>query len=239
MGDPAYFSAYFKTSSNLSCTSGYHGKAILGAYVLGADARAVTGDIFVGLKTGGLSATAKLLFFDQEVYSYGYDSGGKPMDEVDENHEEQFVYPFSKDYEYHFVVGVIPITVQCNLSGEAGFGVIAHLKPADKLVYTNVVSSLNVWVDAKAFVDLEVCGGGFYGHIAIMYDIVTFELDTANNTTRCYNDLDALQGEFGLFAFAYLPAFNIPPWKLHEWQWPWVKWDSPIHETGDLFNVTW
>ena len=239
MGDPGLFSAYFKTSSNLSYTSGYHGKAILGAYVLGVDARAVTGDVFVGLKTGGMSATAKLLLFDQAVYEYGYDSGGKPMDEVDESREEQFVYPFSKDYEYTFTVGIIPITVQCSLAGEAGFGVIAHLKPADQLVYTNVVSSLNVWVDAKAFVNLEVAGGGFYGHLSIMYDIVTYELDTVNKVTRCYNDLDALQGEFGLFAFAYLPAFNIPPWKLHEWYWPWVKWDSPIHDSGDLFNTSW
>jgi hypothetical protein len=239
MGDPSLFSAYFTTSSNLGFLYGYHSKAILGVTILGAKGEAVTGDVFVGLKTGGLSATAKLLLFGEEVYGYGYDAGGKTMDEVDETHEEQFVYPFSKEYSYTFFIGPIPVTVEAALAGEAGFGVIAHLKPADNLVYTNVVCSLNVWVNAKAMVDLEVCGGGFYGHLDLMYDVVTFELDTVNKVTRCNNDLDALQGEFGLYGYAYLPAFNLPPWKLHQWYWPWVKWDNPIHDSGDLFNVSW
>ncbi|MFN7930217.1 MAG: hypothetical protein U0Y68_20290 [Blastocatellia bacterium] len=238
MGNKSYFAPYFRTSSDLTI-AGYRAKAGVGSYVLGYDISVMSGDVFVGMSTGGMNARAALFMLDQQVYSYGYDAGGKAIDEIDETYNDTLSYPFSKQFSYSFVVGIIPVTVEFGVSGEAYISVNAALRPVDKLVLFHVSPGINVRADVKGIVDLEVAGGGFYGGVHIISDTLTFELDTTTKRMSCYNSLNAMAGEFGLYAFLWTPVWDLPPWEKEEWYWPWVKWKSPLQTEGFLVNESW
>ena len=247
VGDPASFAAYFKTSSAVSVL-GYSSSATIGLYALGQNLQALQLKSNIGISSGGMNAYSKLLFFGQPVESWGYDSGGKDLNDVDESPDSSKgdpKYPpitqtYTKDVEYRFVVVFVPVVVQLSVNATVSLTYSGRFKPKDKIMSLHLVPSVNAWVTAKAGVDIDVAGAGFYGFInPVLFDEMTFDVDTASKSYSCINKFDALGGEFGLYAYIYLPAFNLPPWKLHEYNWPVLASGSAFSDEGVVFDGTW
>ena len=247
VGDPASFAPYFKTASTVSVL-GYSSSATIGLYALGQDLQALQLKSSIGISSGGMNAYSKLLFFGQEVEGWGYQSGGKDLNDVDETPDSSKgdpKYPpitqtYTKDVEYRFVVVFVPVVVQLSVNATVSLTYSGRFKPKDKIMSLHLVPSVNAWVTAKAGVDIDVAGAGFYGFInPVLFDEMTFDVDTASRSYSCFNKFDALGGEFGLYAYIYLPAFNLPPWKLHEYNWPVLASGSAFSDEGVVFDGTW
>jgi hypothetical protein len=153
---------------------------------------------------------------------------------------------------FRVMIGPVPVKVKAGAQGNVGVKYYAGLNPASAVAEFAPIVRSNLYVQAG--IDVVVAGAGagasmtlvnydlsMYGSLRLWTQIPDGGTKPELGIREIYtvsHKLTMLSGSAYAYAYIYVPACCVPPWKKKEWKWEMFNWDGFTPVDGNLADVT-
>jgi hypothetical protein len=138
-----------------------------------------------------------------------------------------------KSVTIHFSLGPIPMTAKIGAQGTAGISYSVAVAPVKASAYVGPFVHTKAY--AQVGVDIVVAGAGAGANLTLLNTdgnlngAVSIESDSIGRAYFKYTDsysqnLDMLDGNLYVYAWVYVPCWDIPPWCKKEYDWNIFSW---------------
>lgn len=214
------------------------GTAEAGGYMFGDKLDIVKGTVdYVTPKEGNVNGDTAFYFVGFKLFSYNYNNSDVVF------YNTEWSKGLDESTTIDFAIGPIPMSATLGAHGSASMDFRMDLLPLH--ANADFVPALEVDVYMQVGVDVVVAGAGGGSDLVLITDSLPIVgmLQINNGAQGPYFDVDisandnlsALNGSVYAYAYVYVPAWNLPPWKKKQWNWTLFKING-ISATGSIFS---
>jgi hypothetical protein len=149
-----------------------------------------------------------------------------------------------KSVTINFSLGPIPMSAKIGAQGTAGISYGVAVASVKASVYVGPFVHTKAY--AQVGVDIVVAGAGAGANLTLLNTdgnlngAISIEADTLSRPYFKYTDsysqnLNMLDGNLYVYAYVYVPCWDIPPWCKKEYDWNIFSWTG-FKASGVLFN---